>query len=297
MEHDPQATQPDPPPIVRARPAMLPYAVSRSIRWVSPLTMPDLPRRSALLDFVLVILVLLIGPLAMPMLAEAMLAFPEGAQTPIGFIIVDKWLNVLLAGGVLTYFILRQRIPAQAYGVRRDDLPLQVALGLLGVVAMYGWMLMTVVVIVAGMALMPGLEEDLKQRVEFTKNLPVHNVWQSLALLIPVALHEELLFRSLMLPYLRRLLGSWWLAIFASSAIFGALHITQGAIAVLQILGVGAVLALFFIWSRSLLTVAIAHFLFNFLQFQVIQYFDPRMLDPLGNEEATATAALLLTSF
>ena len=65
--------------------------------------------------------------------------------------------------------------------------------------------------------------------------------------------------------------GHWWLAVLISSAIFGALHLPQGVLGALQIAGIGATLGLIFVWSRSLLAVTIAHFIFNFVQFQLIR--------------------------
>jgi len=56
-----------------------------------------------------------------------------------------------------------------------------------------------------------------------------------------------------------------------SSLVFAALHIDQGLAGVFQVLGVSVVLALAFILTRSLCVVTIAHFAFNFLQFQLMR--------------------------
>ena len=66
-------------------------------------------------------------------------------------------------------------------------------------------------------------------------------------------------------------MGSWSAAIVISSAIFAVLHFDQGWIGVIQIMGVGTVFAVFFVLSRSLSAVVIAHFTFNFLQFQMMR--------------------------
>jgi len=76
-----------------------------------------------------------------------------------------------------------------------------------------------------------------------------------------------------MTKQVRRVLGSWWWAGLVSASLFAGLHVFhQGVLAgMIQIFGVGVVLTVFFIVSRSLLAVTIAHFLFDFVQFQVIR--------------------------
>ena len=52
--------------------------------------------------------------------------------------------------------------------------------------------------------------------------------------------------------------------------IFGALHYAQGVIGMLQVTGIGLILTLVFIKTRSIVTVILAHFMFDFAQFQLI---------------------------
>ncbi len=97
----------------------------------------------------------------------------------------------------------------------------------------------------------------------------------TVALLVPVAIHEETLFRGLLIPYLHRVGLGWPVAVLVSAAVFAALHITQGWLALPQIFAVGLILGGFFIWSRSLLAVMIAHFLFDLIQTELARFLLP----------------------
>jgi membrane protease YdiL (CAAX protease family) len=107
--------------------------------------------------------------------------------------------------------------------------------------------------------------------------LPVHSLGLTIALMVPVAVHEELIFRGLLLPYLRRIGWPWWLAIAASSGTFAVLHVAQGWLAIIQVFGISVVLATFFVLSRSLLSVIAAHFLFDVLQTQLARVLLPHI--------------------
>lgn len=107
------------------------------------------------------------------------------------------------------------------------------------------------------------LKNEEQQKLEFMKILPLDRLWVGYLLMISVAIHEEILFRGLMLPYLRRIGLPWAGAIIAGSILFGSLHFAQGPMGMLVVTFVGLALALFFVLSRSLIPVMVAHCLFN----------------------------------
>lgn len=83
--------------------------------------------------------------------------------------------------------------------------------------------------------------------------------------LIPVALLEELLFRSLLLGGLGSLVNVWWFAL-AASILFGLLHRPQGDWGVAAATAVSLVFSALFLWRVSLLLVTAAHWMANATQ-------------------------------
>lgn len=232
--------------------------------------------RDAALDVLLVLLVALGVPVGMQ---ATMLLFgveddPATAPPPESFA-AFKWLEALLVVSLAAYFVYRQRVPAASLGLRLDGLGRQFGWGLVGLVGVYAVMVPVAIVMVALVMLLPGLEQDLEHRREFMEFLPLDNLPVTILLLAAVAIHEELLFRGLLLPYLRRLGLGWVGAVAVSSVLFASLHLSQGVLGALQILPVAVALAATFILSRSLLAVIVAHFLFDLLQTQLVRFVLP----------------------
>ena len=95
--------------------------------------------------------------------------------------------------------------------------------------------------------------------------------WVILALL-PVALMEEILFRSLLLGAFSPYVNIIYFAI-GVSVIFGLLHLPQGEWGVVGVMLVSLLFSFLFLWRQSLLIVVIAHWLMNVMQL---------LLDALG---------------
>ena len=142
---------------------------------------------------------------------------------------------------------------------------------------MYGAMIPMIVAITVLVMLRPELQGDLMRRREFMQQIPLQSLGQMVLLLIPVAIHEELLFRGLLIPYLRRVGCGWTGAILLSSALFASLHIAQGWLGIVQIFPVGLALAVFFVLTRSLTAVILAHFLFDLVQTQLARLLWPAL--------------------
>jgi len=254
------------PEIVLARPA-------RPTPWRPPssLELASVSTRDAQLDLWLVVLTALLVPLGFQVVATWQFGEPDVGPERTGLLVIQKWFDLLLACGLLAYLSLRHRLGWVCFGIRRDRLGGQLLWSLGSLAATYAWMAATVIFLGTLVVLFPQLEDDMLERTRTFDLMPVHDYLRTVLLLVPVAAHEEIVFRALLLPYLRRLTHAWWPAVLVSSGIFAALHFDQGWLGVLQILGVGTVLSVFFILSRSLLTVTLAHFAFNFLQFQLIR--------------------------
>lgn len=255
-------------PTVVARPVE--YAHTAPQR--SAMEISHVRRRDALLDLTLVVLAALVVPYVPGVFAT--LAPGELELADVGLmVIVQKWCEAGLALGLLLYFVLRHRLRAAAFGLRGDQVGQQTLWGLGTLICMYGAFFAGSVVVFAILALTSGFEEEFGKRVEFAESLPVESLASTLILLAAVAVHEEILFRGLLLPYLRRVLGSWWSAGLVSALLFAGLHVPeQGLLASgIQILSIAVVLTVFFILSRSLLAVTLAHLLFDFVQFQLVR--------------------------
>lgn len=83
--------------------------------------------------------------------------------------------------------------------------------------------------------------------------------------MIPAALLEELLFRSLLLGGLSAVWPPLPLAVLGA-LLFGLMHIPQGLLGVLTTGGVGFLLSLLFLQRWTLLSVFVAHYTINLLQ-------------------------------
>lgn len=90
---------------------------------------------------------------------------------------------------------------------------------------------------------------------------------QTLVLLLPAALYEELLSRGYLFATLREWLGTTW-AIFVTSAGFGLLHLANPNVSILSITLVtlaGVYLAIVLLATQSLYAAWLAHFAWNWV--------------------------------
>lgn len=252
------------------------------------LLLPGVSRGAALLSFLLVAL-LTVASLVLP----ALLLRGEFDAT-VGLSMRDLMIEKggSLAVAIVAALLLTRllRVPAAAVGWRLDGLSRQLLWIPAVLVGVYVFMIATAAII---LSLAPeaftapfapgseqadgetsevpsGIQREILQRLQFMQALPSDQTWALLALFMIVGFHEELVFRGLLLPYFRRLTGSWIAAVTVVSVFFGLLHVSgQGWLAAAQVTGVGIVLSVFFILTRSLITVSLAHGIFNFLQMQI----------------------------
>lgn len=249
------------------------------------LQMAHVRRRDALLALA----VILLATIVLPYLPDLLLPLaPQAAGVPaidMSFI-ARKWCEAGLAAGLLAFFLSRHRLRPAAFGLRRDRLGGQALWALGALAGIYATLLASAIIVVPLYVFFPAAQGELERRIEFVEAMPVDHVTNTILLLVAVAVHEELIFRGLLLPYLRRLFGSWWVAGALSALLFALLHVPhQGLFGGIQVLGIAAVLTVFFVRSRSLLAVILAHLLFDFLQFQLLRVL-PNLQDLL---DATTT--------
>lgn len=272
MNDLPTSTPPPVPEPILARP-FTPASLPADPQ---PLDLAALSRRDAALDLALFLLVALLIPVGFEL--AAVLTMPEVPELSFSnFIIVQKWFDALLLVVLAGYFVYRHHLAPAAFGLRGDRPARQVFWAIPTLLAVYGAFFLFVIVIGAAVMLFPDLEKDLVRRTEFMEMLPLSDTLSIVLLLVPVAIHEELLFRGLLIPYLHRVGCSWVVAVLISTVVFAVLHVTQGWLGIIQIFGVGAMLGACFVLTRSLLAVMLAHFLFDFFQTQLARVVIPWM--------------------
>ncbi len=236
-----------------------------------------LTRRAAALDVLLVLLTAIVVPFGVEIAAAVVLVQngePDPASTVLpsaAFLMIQVWFHTVLALGLLGYLILRHRLPSAAFGLRFDDLPIQGLWTAGGLAAVYFWLLLTAFLLIPLMSFLPEVGRDVSQRQKVFELMPMDSLARTVLLMIPVAVNEEIIFRGLLLPLLKRLTGTWLAAIALTTGLFAVLHFTQGLIAVVQIVGVGVVLSVLFVRTRSLLVCMVTHFLFNVTQVQLMR--------------------------
>lgn len=269
---------PTPPlarPIPLARPAeaaAAPPIAYATIARTSPFELPGVTRDQAVWDVALVLTATLALPygshLVLAPFVTASAEMPESALV----LVLGKTIEMSIAVVVAAYLVFRNGVPARALGLTSRAPLRQLAWAAVGLIGCYAAMLTAGLVVIGLVTAFPSLMGDLKQRIDFARQLPVGSFATQLPLILAVAIHEELIFRGLLLPGLKRVTGRWWLAILLSSVLFAALHIPgQGALAAIQVTVLGAALAVVFVLSRSLPAVILAHAAFDLIQIQLIK--------------------------
>lgn len=267
---DPPGGPPDDFPRARAPVPARPVRTT-NVELSAPVVRPaldlsSLTRRDAALDLLL-ILVVALTPYAFNMVVGPLFTdVADEKLPPAGLLQVQKLFDLFVASVLLVYLAARNRAPLRAFGLRAEGLGLQLACAPLALVGVYVAFVPMVVIVGAVVLVFPEAQKDLAGRYELIGLLANRSLAETIALMIPVAIHEEIIFRGLFIPYLRRLGMGWVGAALVSSAVFASLHGAQGWLGMLQVFGLGLAFAAAFILTRSLLVVALAHFGFNTIQ-------------------------------
>lgn len=199
---------------------------------------PSNPMRRFLLTLMLAPLIRVLS-LSLPLVR-----FPQLAWYPIVAV------PLLLAA----WLIIRQLgLSRRELGLRVGNLPLQLAIGSLGLVL--------------------GFSEYyiLAPRPQFAEPTTLALSLAALNLILATGFSEELIFRGILQAEGRRALGRR--ALLYVSLLFGALHIGyRSLLDVLFVIGVGLIFAYLVLWTGSILGVTIAHGVTNTMLFLVMPY-------------------------
>lgn len=228
--------------------------------------MLGLSRGQAALDAGLVFFVTLF----VPIVGGTFMAFvsrPTASDMATALSVPAKFTEALMAAGLCVYLCARHRVSPAAFGLHVRRWMVQTLLGGLGYVLSYAYLLATVLVLAP---IIPFVMKDVEKRFDMFASIPSDQPGLIAVLLVFVVIHEELIFRGLLLPLLRRATGSWAIAVALAGGVFGMLHLAQGAIGAIQVTGLGVVLSVLFIRTRSLWAVMLAHWMFNFTQIMML---------------------------
>lgn len=113
--------------------------------------------------------------------------------------------------------------------------------------------------------LFPEFAEQKQQAGHVIDNvLPPFSLLQLAAFMMFVSIWEEIVFRGFVMTRLQAIVHRRWLVVLISSVFFGVIHFYEGPIAVGVIILLGMVMAVLFLWRRSLVPCITLHFLNNF---------------------------------
>jgi membrane protease YdiL (CAAX protease family) len=231
------------------------------------LLLSGLTRRAAAADIVVMLVFLAV-------LAEACAAWDAAyrASHPLSTDMLRSWLLPVATGDLLALalalWLTRQgRLKGSALGLRPEGLTGQVVWGMagagLGLLASALWTGVRVALVIV----VHPAEADSgwwwytgEGPAEAVRGVSVGTL---LAVMGVIVLGEEVAFRGIILPRLRRITGRWWSAVLLCSLIFGLFHWSAGFGRVGTTALVSVAFCIVFIRSRSLLAAGVAHFLYN----------------------------------
>ncbi len=172
---------------------------------------------------------------------------------------------------LLTGLLLFRREGMRSIGVTRRALGVNLLLGLGTMLAACG--LIYPALLILGVA-WPGFAEQMQENAgRILEAFPKLGFGGLTAVCATVGVYEELLFRGFLLPRLRRITGSWTLAVLVSTAIFTSLHmIDQTLAAMVAVTILSLIFSVVTIWRRSIIPAIVGHMLFDLSQLVALSY-------------------------
>ena len=173
------------------------------------------------------------------------------------------YFSLLLVLAVLLTFVLVGWRDLRHLGFSRENITAQLSWAVFAVACTYAFEILAVVPYWLWFR-PPGDVGNPVAKTLFAAAATEDYVGAVVLVILIGAAAEELLFRGLLLRYLNGLFRGPWLAILISAAIFGLAHLRSDYFNALIAFWMGTVLGTIYVRRASLLTVVVAHFLFNF---------------------------------
>ncbi len=163
----------------------------------------------------------------------------------------------------------RRHLPLAANGMTWRKFPLN---GLLGVGATFVSYMMIYACFFVCMLMWPTVLEQMQENAGRIMTLiPKQHPLIFALISLMIGLYEEVLFRGFLMTRLRRVSGSWVVAVLVTTAIFTALHAPdQTPMALVFVAILGLIFSLVTIWRRSLVPAVVGHMLFDLSQFLML---------------------------
>ncbi len=201
------------------------------------------------------------------------------------------WANALIglpSLAIVALILILRRQPPRAIGLGKAPVGRTIGAALAAVPVCY----IALLIVVPLYLVIIGADVDhlVQERTQFFDEVPRLSIAPIIVFSLFVGLHEEVLFRGLILARLRAVCRSTWLAVIISSLIFGAFHAGQGPIGVVQTSTVGLILACVATLTRSVWPALLTHALFDTIGLVGIPFLQehlPKLLDQATSMPAT----------
>lgn len=255
---------------VQARPIAWCGPIPPWASFYNPLLAWEGTRLSALADIAMMIAGVILWTIIVHLTALLFTEFdPENPNPNLNLTVT------LLSGAgwvaVVAVIIRIRRHGLSSLGLTTLKLHLNILWGLVAIPATYGAHLLAIALL---LALWPDVMARLNQNAEnLTEQLPDLPPAGYLLIMMAVAFYEELVFRGFLMTRLRRLTGTWWVAVPLSSALFALPHIgMQEPAVLLPLFCIACVFGLFTVWRKSLIPAIIGHWAFNSFNIIALHY-------------------------
>ncbi len=207
--------------------------------------------------------------LIVPSMIISFLTLGAGKETP-GFpvLAVSVIFRDIALTCLIVYFLWRDGEPLAGLGWKGARLTGEAALGAaLFLPILYGES------IIEKVFEWFGLPSNMSRVPQFLSARGPFEIFLACIFVAVVAVAEETMFRGYMMLRLNDLTGSMTAAVIISSGVFALGHGYEGAASVGAVFVLGVLLALIYIWRKSLVAPVVLHFLIDFLPLVLLPLF------------------------
>jgi membrane protease YdiL (CAAX protease family) len=275
MDLSPEFDDAEASPVPRARPAAPEVAEPPALAYARPavrLNPLDLleSKRDAAVDLLFGLLLIGVWQFLIPVLFVAFVD-PTGTalESPDIGLGLNLFSGVLIASAACGIHRLR-RLPMSSFGFRSDHIWLDAGIAVATTICL---LVLNLATRVTSMLLDERAEDAV---LESTQNIlatiPKMTIGRSCFMALMIGAYEESFFRGFALPRLKRVFGSWPLAVLIASVCFTLLHAYQGIAGMVSVFMISLAFGGVFVWRKSLLPVVIAHFLVDFSGLMVLWF-------------------------
>ncbi len=238
---------------------------------IDAMLLAPISKKAAWKDLGLIVLILFVSEFFVGMIAGILFGGDyqnDAAQADFGRrmlipIIATRTVVVLLT---IPWLTRRRHLPAAANGLTWRKFPINAMLGIGATGVAYALILIWMV---SCSLVWPEVIEQMQENAGRIMSLiPKQHPLNFALLSLMIGVYEEVLFRGFLMTRLRRITGSWLVAVLVVTVIFTMLHAQdQTSVALGPIAILGLLFGVVTIWRRSLVPAIVGHTLFDLSQF------------------------------